>query len=53
MKPEKIRQYFEKLDYGPAPESDKKIWEWRSNYCGFFDHFIGGEWRNPDNRKYF
>ncbi|HSE27559.1 MAG TPA: aldehyde dehydrogenase family protein [Gemmatimonadales bacterium] len=40
-----IREVFETMDYGPAPESPQPALEWLDRHGRRLGHFIGGEWR--------
>ena len=53
MNNDKIKQYLEKLDYGPAPESDAKVKEWLRSYGSLFGHYINGTWQGPAKIGYF
>jgi len=48
-----VRDLFETLDYGPAPESPDVARQWLQDRGGMLDHFIGGEWVTPDSGEYF
>ena len=39
-----VREAFETMAYGPAPESDKAAQEWLSKHDAKFGHFINGAW---------
>jgi aldehyde dehydrogenase (NAD+) len=53
MNTEKLRGFLDKLDFGPAPESDKRVQEWLAVYKNRFSHFINGEWVAPSSGEYF
>jgi aldehyde dehydrogenase (NAD+) len=38
-----VAEYFETMDYGPAPESDAEVRAWLAKHKSSFGHFIGGE----------
>ncbi len=40
-----IREVFETMDYGPAPESPQPAHDWLDRHGRRLGHFIGGEWR--------
>ena len=47
-----VREIFETMDYGPAPESDAEARKWLesrapSGQVGQFGHFIDGAWTQP------
>ena len=48
-----VRDLFETLDYGPAPESPDMARQWLQERGGMLDHFIGGEWTTPESGEYF
>src|SRR5688572_11799298 len=48
-----VREIFETMEYGPAPESDAEARKWLasralSGQVGIFGHFIGGAWTKPE-----
>lgn len=38
-----VAEYFETMDYGPAPESDAEVRAWLATHKSSFGHFIGGK----------
>ena len=44
-----VREAFESMAYGPAPESDKVALEWLSKHDDKFGHYIGGAWTKSVN----
>ncbi|MDH3923779.1 MAG: aldehyde dehydrogenase family protein, partial [Xanthomonadales bacterium] len=48
-----VKEIFETLEYGPAPEDDEPAKQWLAAQNGTLDHFIGGEWRTPESGEYF
>ena len=48
-----VRDIFETLDYGPAPESPDLARQWLLERGNMLDHFIGGQWATPDSGEYF
>ncbi|MDG0023353.1 aldehyde dehydrogenase family protein [Trinickia sp. Y13] len=40
-----VAEYFETMDYAPAPEDDRAARDWLSQHDAAFGHFIGGQWR--------
>jgi len=42
-----VREVFDTMDYGPAPEGDKPAREWLAKFDGRFGHFINGGWTKP------
>jgi aldehyde dehydrogenase (NAD+) len=39
-----VKEIFETLEYGPAPESDAEARRWLASHQGLFGHFIDGAW---------
>ncbi|MHA2251423.1 MAG: aldehyde dehydrogenase family protein [Candidatus Kariarchaeaceae archaeon] len=48
-----IKEIFENMDYGPAPESKALAEEWLSSHNKQFELFIGGKWEEPTGEEYF
>jgi aldehyde dehydrogenase (NAD+) len=44
-----VREIYDTMEYGPAPEGDKPAREWLAKHDGKFGHFIGGAWTKPAN----
>jgi len=42
-----VREIFETMEYGPAPESDAEARKWLASHGGTFGHFIDGGWTQP------
>jgi aldehyde dehydrogenase (NAD+) len=42
-----VREIFETMEYGPAPESAKPAQEWLDQHDGRFGHFINGRFTKP------
>ena len=42
-----VREIFDTMEYGPAPEGDKPAREWLAKFDGKFGHFINGAWTKP------
>ncbi len=53
MDQEKLSSLIEKLDYGPAPESEAKTRDWLKAHGAKFSHYINGAWQPPKNGGYF
>ncbi|MGA3243162.1 MAG: aldehyde dehydrogenase family protein [Bacteroidota bacterium] len=49
----KLSSLIDKLDYGPAPESEAKTREWIKSHGSKFSHSINGVWQPPKNGGYF
>ena len=43
----RVREYFETLDYGPAPEAADAARAFLARHAGRFGHWIGGAWTEP------
>jgi len=48
-----VRDLFESLDYGPAPESPERAEAWLQRRDRILNHFIGGAWCEPATGGYF
>ncbi|MBT8038774.1 MAG: aldehyde dehydrogenase family protein [Xanthomonadales bacterium] len=48
-----VRDLFESMDYGSAPESPDRARQWLDKRKGILDHFIGGRWVTPAGGEYF
>ena len=46
-----VSSLFEKMSYGPAPESDKVAQAWLDDHDRAFGHFIDNKWIHPEGRK--
>jgi aldehyde dehydrogenase (NAD+) len=44
-----VREIFETMEYGPAPESDAEARKWLASHDSTFGHFIDGAWTAPGN----
>jgi aldehyde dehydrogenase (NAD+) len=44
-----VREAFETMEYGVAPESDKAALEWLAKHDAKFGHYVGGAWTKPSN----
>jgi aldehyde dehydrogenase (NAD+) len=44
-----VREIYDTMAYGPAPEGDKPAQEWVAKHDAKFGHFIGGAWTKPSN----
>ena len=42
-----VKDIFESMDYGPAPESPAEALKWIESHSGEFGHFINGEFTRP------
>jgi aldehyde dehydrogenase (NAD+) len=47
-----VAQYYETMDYGPAPEADGEARAWLKRHEESFGHFIGGEFIAPRSGEY-
>ena len=48
-----VRDLFESMDYGAAPEADDRARAWLEERKGVLDHYIAGRWRTPESGEYF
>jgi aldehyde dehydrogenase (NAD+) len=48
-----VKDIFDHMAYGPAPESDERAVQWLERHRRRFDHFIGGKFVKPVAGKYF
>ncbi|WP_407155136.1 aldehyde dehydrogenase family protein [Bradyrhizobium sp. STM 3557] len=48
-----VAQYFETMDYGPAPEADAEARAWLARHEARFGHFINGAFAAPADGKHF
>jgi len=46
-----VREIFETMSYGPAPEAQDSAQQWIDKHDGKFGHFIDGKWTSPEGRK--
>ena len=44
-----VREVFDTMEYGPAPESAKPAEQWLEQRNARFGHFIGGTWTKPSS----
>ncbi|MFZ1704797.1 MAG: aldehyde dehydrogenase family protein [Saprospiraceae bacterium] len=49
----KIKEIFDTMDYGPAPESNKESVQFLEKFGKKFNIFINNEWVEPSDKKYF
>lgn len=47
-----VADYFETMEYGPAPEADGEARAWLARHDGTFGHFIGGKFVAPHGGKH-
>jgi aldehyde dehydrogenase (NAD+) len=48
-----IKEHFESLDYGPAPEATEHAEAWLAARDNALLHFIDGDWREPTDGAWF
>ncbi len=48
-----VAEFFDSMDYGPAPEGTGPVDAWLDERGRNFDHFIGGEWVAPTSGERF
>ncbi|MCP4999466.1 MAG: aldehyde dehydrogenase family protein [Hyphomicrobiales bacterium] len=46
-----VANYFDSLDYGPAPEADNNVRDWLKNHDATFGHFFDGAFRVSSGGK--
>ena len=44
-----VREIYDTMEYGPAPEGDAPAQEWLARHEAKFGHFIGGAWTKASN----
>ena len=44
---------FQKLDYGPAPESDQPAQQWLESHNHSFGFYLNGNWEMPEDAELF
>src|SRR5210317_2121575 len=49
----KIKDIFETMEYGPAPESADVAIDYLKSHKNTFQLFINGEWKAPTSKEYF
>lgn len=49
----KVKEIFNTMEYGVAPESVSVAQEWLDQHDGKFKLFIDGKWQAPSSAKYF
>jgi len=49
----KIKDIFETMEYGPAPESAEEAINYLKSHNNTFQLFINGEWKAPTSKVYF
>jgi aldehyde dehydrogenase (NAD+) len=48
-----VRDLFESMEYGSAPEAPDEARKWLDERKGILDHYIGGRWVTPAGGDYF
>ncbi|CCE05467.1 putative membrane-anchored aldehyde dehydrogenase protein [Bradyrhizobium sp. STM 3843] len=48
-----VAQYYETMEYGPAPEADTEARAWLARHGASFGHFINGAFAAPADGKHF
>jgi aldehyde dehydrogenase (NAD+) len=48
-----IKEIYEKIEYGPAPENPSVAMDWIKSKKGKFQLYIEGQWQIPSSKKYF
>ena len=47
-----VKEIFETMEYGPAPESSMQVEDWLKEHSSKFDLYINGTWQRPVSGKY-
>ncbi len=47
-----VANYFETMEYGPAPEADGEARAWLARHDATFGHFIAGKFTTPHAGKH-
>ncbi len=50
--PSAVRDLFDRMSYGPAPEGDAPVRQWLDARGRRFGHFISGAWSTPADGEY-
>jgi len=48
-----VREIFETMSYGPAPEAQDSAQQWLAKHDHKLGHFINGSWTAPEGRKQY
>jgi len=48
-----VKEIYNTMEYGPAPESNKESVEFLESHKRKFGHFINGKWTKPSSGEYF
>lgn len=48
-----VKEIFETMDYGPAPEANELVLAYLAKHKNRFDHFIAGAFVKPNSGNYF
>ncbi|XP_077975441.1 aldehyde dehydrogenase family 16 member A1-like isoform X1 [Styela clava] len=48
-----VKELFDSMEYGPAPEADNVAKAWLKQRDNDLGHFINGEWYKPEARKVY
>jgi aldehyde dehydrogenase (NAD+) len=48
-----VAQYYETMEYGPAPEADGEARAWLRKHDAVFGHFVGGTFAAPQAGEHF
>ncbi len=51
--PSAVREIFDSMSYGPAPEGDGPVRQWLDARAHRFGHYIGGRFVEPKSGEYF
>jgi len=42
-----VREIYDTMDYGPAPEGDAAARDWLAKHDAKFGHYVAGGWTKP------
>jgi aldehyde dehydrogenase (NAD+) len=48
-----IKEIYNTMEYGPAPESDAEAMDYLKSHNNTFALYIDGQWKKPASKKYF
>ncbi|NQY36405.1 MAG: aldehyde dehydrogenase family protein [Alteromonadaceae bacterium] len=48
-----IKEIFNNMEYGPSSENSSAAMQWLKDKKNTFDHYINGQWQQPQAKEYF
>ena len=48
-----IKEIFTNMEYGPSSENSSVAMQWLKDKKNTFDHYINGQWQQPQAKEYF